>query len=47
MEVAGPTRKMARLFHLWSNLAWQLAGKKGLEILNGGRAFTRFDHACE
>jgi hypothetical protein len=32
MEVADPTGKMARLFHPWSILAWQLAGKKGLKI---------------
>ena len=45
MEVADPTGKMARLFHPWSILAWQLAGKKGLEILNGGKGMAERDTA--
>lgn len=45
MEVADPTGKMARLFHPWSILAWQLAGKKGLEILNGGKGMAERDSA--
>ena len=36
---------MARLFHPWSILAWQLAGKKGLEILNGGKGLAERDTA--
>ena len=45
MEVADPTGKMARLFHPWNILAWQLAGKKGLEILNGGKGMAERDSA--
>lgn len=45
MEVADPTGKMTRLFHPWSILAWQLAGKKGLEILNGGKGMAERDSA--
>lgn len=45
MEVADPTGKMTRLFHPWSILAWQLAGKPGLEILNGGKGMTERDSA--
>ena len=45
MEVVDPTGKMARLFHPWSILAWQLAGKRGLEILNGGKGMTERDTA--
>ena len=45
MEVADPTGEMARLFHPWSILAWQLAGKKGLEILNGGKGMAERDTA--
>lgn len=37
MDVADPGGKITRLFHPWSILAWQLAGKQGLEILNGGK----------
>ena len=43
IEVADPTGKMTRLFHPWSVLAWQLAGKKGLEILNGGKGMAERD----
>ena len=45
MEVADPNGKMTRLFHPWSVLAWQLAGKKGLEILNGGKGMAERDTA--
>lgn len=45
MEVADPKGKMARLFHPWSILAWQLAGEKGLEILNGGKGMAERDTA--
>ena len=45
MESADPTGNMARLFHPWSILAWQLAGKKGLEILNGGKGMAERDSA--
>ena len=45
MEVADPTGKLARLFHPWSILAWQLAGKPGLEILNGGKGMAERDTA--
>lgn len=45
MEVADPTGKLTRLFHPWSILAWQLAGKKGLEILNGGKGMAERDSA--
>src|ERR1035437_6636548 len=45
MEVADPTGKLTRLFHPWSILAWQLAGKKGLEILNGGKGMAERDTA--
>lgn len=45
MEVADPAGSMARLFHPWSILAWQLAGKKGLEILNGGKGMAERDTA--
>lgn len=45
MEVADPTGKMTRLFHPWSILAWQLAGKPGLEILNGGKGMAERDTA--
>jgi hypothetical protein len=45
MKVADPTGKMTRLFHPWSILAWQLAGKKGLEILNGGKGMKERDSA--
>src|ERR1051325_324386 len=45
MEGVDPTGKMARLFHPWSILAWQLAGKKGLEILNGGKGMAERDTA--
>ena len=45
MEVADPTGKMARLFHPWSILAWQLAGEKGLEILNGGKGMAERESA--
>jgi len=44
-EVADPTGKITRLFHPWSVLAWQLAGKKGLEILNGGKGMAERDTA--
>lgn len=37
MEVADPDGNLRRLYHPWSILAWQLAGEKGLEILNGGK----------
>jgi hypothetical protein len=45
MEVVDPKGKMARLFHPWSILAWQLAGKKGLEILNGSKGMSERDTA--
>lgn len=45
MEVADPSGKTTRLFHPWSLLAWQLAGKKGLEILNGGKGMAERDTA--
>lgn len=45
MEVADPAGKLTRLFHPWSILAWQLAGKKGLEILNGGKGMVERDTA--
>lgn len=45
MEVADPKGKVARLFHPWSILAWQLAGSKGLEILNGGKGNAERDSA--
>jgi predicted AAA+ superfamily ATPase len=45
MEVADSMGTMARLFHPWSILAWQLAGKKGLEILNGGKGMAERDSA--
>jgi len=45
MDVADPAGKMARLFHPWSILAWQLAGQKGLEILNGGKGMVERDTA--
>ncbi len=45
MEVADPTGKIARLFHPWSLLAWQLAGTKGLEILNGGKGMAERETA--
>ncbi len=45
MEVADPSAKLARLFHPWSILAWQLAGEKGLKILNGGKGMTERDSA--
>ena len=45
MEVADPNGKLTRLFHPWSILAWQLAGKKGLEILNGGKGMVERDTA--
>ncbi|MHB8522736.1 MAG: DUF499 domain-containing protein [Limisphaerales bacterium] len=44
-EVADPTGKMTRLFHPWSVLAWQLGGKKGMEILNGGKGMAERDTA--
>ena len=44
-DVADPNGKMTRLFHPWSVLAWQLAGKKGLEILNGGKGMAERDTA--
>jgi len=43
MEVTDPNGKMARLFHPWSILAWQLAGKQGMEILNGGKGMAERD----
>ena len=45
METADPAGKVARLFHPWSILAWQLAGEKGLEILNGGKGMAERDSA--
>ena len=45
MDVADPFGKVARLFHPWSILAWQLAGQKGLEILNGGKGKEERDTA--
>jgi hypothetical protein len=45
MDVADPTGQMTRLFHPWSILAWQLAGKKGLEIMNGGKGMAERDTA--
>jgi hypothetical protein len=45
MDVADPNGKITRLFHPWSILAWQLAGKKGLEILNGGKGMAERDTA--
>jgi hypothetical protein len=45
MEVVDPKGKVARLFHPWSILAWQLAGMKGLEILNGGKGMAERDTA--
>jgi hypothetical protein len=45
MEVVDPTGKIARLFHPWSLLAWQLAGKKGMETLNGGKGMAERDTA--
>jgi hypothetical protein len=44
-EVTDPSGKVIRLFHPWSILAWQLAGKKGLEILNGGKGMTERETA--
>ena len=44
-EVANPTGKITRLFHPWSVLAWQLGGKKGMEILNGGKGMAERDTA--
>lgn len=45
MDVVSPDGKTARLFHPWSVLAWQLAGKRGLEILNGGKGMAERDTA--
>jgi len=45
MEAADPNGKMTRLFHPWSILAWQLAGKRGLEILNGGKGMAERETA--
>lgn len=45
IEAVDPTGKTARLFHPWSVLAWQLAGKQGLEILNGGKGMGERDTA--
>ena len=45
MDVADPTGQVTRLFHPWSILAWQLAGKRGLEILNGGKGMAERDTA--
>lgn len=45
MEVSDPDGKMARLSHPWSILAWQLAGEKGLNILNGGKGLIERDTA--
>ena len=45
MDVADPSGKVARLFHPWSILAWQLAGKKGLDILNGGKGMEERETA--
>ena len=45
MDVADPDGKITRLFHPWSILAWQLAGKKGLEILNGGKGMAERETA--
>lgn len=44
-EVADPAGNLTRLFHPWSILAWQLAGQKGMEILNGGKGMTERDTA--
>ena len=43
IEVADPAGTITRLFHPWSVLAWQLAGKRGLEILNGGKGMAERD----
>lgn len=45
MEAADPTGKVVRLFHPWSILGWQLAGEKGLEILNGGKGMAERESA--
>jgi hypothetical protein len=45
MEVLAPDGKKARFFHPWTILAWQLAGKHGVEILNGGKGMTERDTA--
>lgn len=45
MDVVDPTGEITRLFHPWSLLAWQLAGKKGLEILSGGKGMTERETA--
>jgi hypothetical protein len=45
MEIADPSGKTTKLLHPWSVLAWQLAGQKGLEILNGGKGMAERDTA--
>lgn len=37
IEVADPNGETRHLFHPWSVVAWQLAGREGLEVLNGGK----------
>ncbi len=45
IEAADPKGKITKLFHPWSVLAWQLAGEKGLGILNGGKGRAERDTA--
>ena len=45
MAVADPSGGVTRLFHPWSILAWQLAGEKGMNILNGGKGMAERDTA--
>jgi hypothetical protein len=45
IEAADPSGTVVRLFHPWSVLAWQLAGEKGMGILNGGKGMAERDTA--
>lgn len=45
IDAADPAGKVVRLFHPWSVLAWQLAGEKGMRILNGGKGMAERDTA--
>ncbi|HOG50831.1 MAG TPA: DUF499 domain-containing protein [Lentisphaeria bacterium] len=38
MEVRDPQGNTKRLIHPWSILAWQIAGEKGLRVLNAGKS---------
>lgn len=45
MEVRDPQGNTKRLIHPWSILAWQIAGEKGLRVLNAGKSANERESA--